>query len=95
MTEIKAYMLNKHHIFLDYKELSSIIYDILHFSHVHVQNDCHTFSINIGHIHYEKMMFIDDNGEKIPLRYEPDYDLYFSNLQLSTVELALESEVVC
>ena len=78
--DMKAYMVNEHYIFTDYEDLSSLIYDVIHHSRLSDQHTCHSFSIITGSVQWEKMTFIEDNGEKVPLRYEPDHNLYYSNL---------------
>ena len=78
---IKAYMLNNYYIFTNYNDLSSHIHDVIHFARPKFENNSHTFSIITGKIHRDKMVFVNDNGEIIPLEYEQEDDFYYSSLR--------------
>ncbi len=78
---IKAYMLNNYYIFTNYNDLSSHIHDVVHFARPKFQDNSRSFSIITGNIHRDKMVFVNDNGEIIPLAYEQEDDLYYSSLR--------------
>lgn len=75
---MKAYMLNDHYIFLKYEDLSSLIFDVVHFSHPASPGNSHTFSIHTGEMHVNQKVFINDNGERTPVFFDKEYALYYS-----------------
>ena len=74
---IKAYMVDNYFIFTNYNDLSSHIHDVIHFARPMSDNNSHTISIITGRIHRNQMMFVNDNGEMIPLKYEKEDDYYY------------------
>ncbi|MFJ5768890.1 hypothetical protein [Psychrobacillus sp. NPDC093180] len=78
--KIEAYMVNNYYIFTNFNDLSSHIHDVVHFARPMFQNNSHPFSIITGKIHRDQMMFVNDNGETIPLVYEQEDDFYYSAL---------------
>ncbi|MBO0602531.1 hypothetical protein I2483_12765 [Sporosarcina sp. E16_3] len=78
---IKAYMVNDYYIFTDYNELSSHIHDVIHFTRPTFQDNRRSFSIITGKIHQDEMVFVNDNGDIIPLAFEQEDDLYYSALR--------------
>ena len=78
---IKAYMMNNYYIFTNYNDLSSHIHDVIHFASPVIENNSHSFSIITGKIHQDEMVFVNDNGEIIPLEYEDEDELYYSALR--------------
>ena len=77
---IKAYMVNNYYIFTNYHDLSSHIHDVIHFARPTSDSDGHNFSIITGQINQDKMVFVNDNGEMIPLKYEQEEDFYYTKL---------------
>ncbi|MCZ2257311.1 hypothetical protein [Sporosarcina sp. G11-34] len=75
--KIEAYMMNNYYIFTNYNDLSSYIHDVVHFAKPMLQDNNHSFSIISGKLHRDKMVFVNDNGEIIPLTYEQEDDLYY------------------
>ncbi|WP_186673036.1 hypothetical protein [Sporosarcina sp. BP05] len=78
---IKAYMVNNYYIFTNYNDLVSHIHDVVHFTTSDFQDNSRSFSIITGKIHRDKMMFVNDNGEIIPLAYEQEDDFHYSALR--------------
>jgi len=74
---IKAYMVDNYFVFTNYNDLSSHIHDVIHFARPTSENNSHTLSIITGRINLNKMMFVNDNGESIPLNHEPEDDYYY------------------
>ncbi len=77
---MRAYLLNNYYLFTDYNDLSSHIYDVVHFAKPRPPNaTCgHAFSVMMGEVRWDQMVFINDEGERIPIKYEKEYDFYFS-----------------
>ncbi|ARJ39086.1 hypothetical protein CSV71_13630 [Sporosarcina sp. P21c] len=73
-----AYIVNEYYVFTSYEDLSSLIFDIIHYSLLPVQQDRHSFSILTGHLDIIRLKFQCDNGLCINVRYESEDDIYYS-----------------
>ncbi|MDW0116271.1 hypothetical protein QTL97_04950 [Sporosarcina thermotolerans] len=76
--------MNDYYVFTNYHDLSTHIHDIIHFTMPMSQDRTHFLSIITGRIDHDKMVFVNDNGEIIPLTYEHE-DLYYSALSCPEV----------
>ncbi|KMY54094.1 hypothetical protein AC623_09105 [Bacillus sp. FJAT-27231] len=77
---MKAYMVNDYHLFTNYKEVSTLIHDVVHYTELDSRETVYSFSIKTGTVNWEKNLFITDSGDEVPLKYEEDYDMYYSAL---------------
>ena len=73
-----AYLVNDYYVFTSYEEMTSLIYDIIHYSLLPKQQDCHSFSILKGDIDKRELTFQTENGLSIALRYESENNIYYS-----------------
>lgn len=80
MLKINAYLLDNYYVFTNYDDLASHIHDVVHFSKSKFQNSSHVFSVITGKVQWSMMVFINDQGESIPIKYEQEYDFYYSVL---------------
>ena len=74
-------------VFTDYHELTSHIHDVIHFARPMFENSSHSFSVATGEIDVDKMLFVNDCGENIPLKYEAEYELYYSAFSVGDYEV--------
>ncbi|REB08737.1 hypothetical protein DVB69_06315 [Sporosarcina sp. BI001-red] len=75
--EIKAYLVNDYYVFTSYNELSTHIYDVVHYTTLE-QKGSHLFSVIKGEVFWDQSIFVSDHGKEFPIKYEREYDLYYS-----------------
>lgn len=74
---MRAYLVNSHYLFTDYEELASHVHDVVHYT-TSEEKGSHLFSIIKGEVYWERLIFISEHGEEIPLQYEQEEDFYYS-----------------
>ena len=77
MTAMIAYMINNYYICTSYKEVSSFMHDILHYSVLPSDKSGHVFHIRKGVVDLNAQEFTSDCGQVIALYYETSDDIYY------------------
>ena len=72
--------MDNYYIFTNYKDLSSHIHDVVHFARPKLGDNSHSFSVMTGEVYWDKMVFVNDNGDNMPLKHEQEYNLYYCTL---------------
>lgn len=75
--KIIAYLVNDYYVFTSYKELSSHIHDVVHYTMSELEEN-HLFTIIKGEVYWDQLIFVSECGEEIPIKYESEEDIYYS-----------------
>ena len=78
MSNMPAYMVNEYYVFTSYEDMSSLIHDVLHYSLLPEHQKQHSFSVLMGQLDTQKLIFNSDHGHSISVRYESEEDIYYS-----------------
>lgn len=74
---MQAYMVNDYYVFTSYEDMTSLIRDIIHHSHMPPDQESHIFSIRTGYLDADRLIFQSDTEDPLPLRYESEQDMYY------------------
>lgn len=78
LSDMKAYILDNYYIFTNYVDLLSHIHDVLHSTCTKSSRGNYTFTISVGEVFWDQMLFVNEEGVCIPITYEQEDELYYS-----------------
>lgn len=89
---MRAYLLDDYYLFTDYRDLASHIYDVVHSARPNIETGSHSFTVMTGEVYWDQLLFVNDQGDKMHLKYEQEYHFYYCTVPMDDYSIKLSKQ---